>query len=95
MANNRLRVHLPNIDKGVEVQVLHLGLFANGTTHNIDDDKVQIWQEATGRSWPDDSLLDVSKPFQSLATDPGPVTVAQDEPVTNVPVEPDNKGAAK
>lgn len=67
----KIRVNYPNIPKRSDftedqlkkddslgtVEVAHLGLFPNGQTSTVDDERVIVWQLFTGGEWPQDGTL--------------------------------------
>lgn len=82
---------MPNIAKDEDVEVLHLGVFKNGGTHKVDDDRIVTWQAHTGREWPKDGLYDVSTGFEPTEANSTLVHYPQDD--AEAPVGNDKEGA--
>ena len=53
----KVKVNYPNIPKGELVEVLHLGLFENGSTHTVSEDQLMVWRAQTGQEWPEGGTL--------------------------------------
>lgn len=68
MVDKKVSVHLESTPKGEEVEVLYLGLFANGATHNLTDEQVTNYEQSSGDEFPDTGYLIVGKPIGPAQT---------------------------
>lgn len=99
MANNRVKVHLPHVEKGEKVEVLHLGMLPNGSTTRVSDEAVAHWEACNNRKWPEDGLLDLAIGLPSIANEDNNLyydhqIVVEGEPViVDPPVGTNNEGA--
>lgn len=62
MSDKKVSVHLEGTEKGEEVEVLYLGLFANGATHNLTDEQVAQYEQASRTEFPESGYLIVGNP---------------------------------
>lgn len=65
----RVKIDMPNVPKYADLtdeqraegfgifEVANLGFFENGTTTDVTDDQVAMWQYNTGKTWPEDGTL--------------------------------------
>lgn len=62
MANKKVVVDLESLPKGQRIEVLYLGVFENGATHDLTDEQVEQYEAASGRKFPESGYLFASKP---------------------------------
>lgn len=55
-------VNLPGSNEGDEVEVVFLGTFANGATHEVTEAAVRNWELQSGQTWPEDGNLLMPQP---------------------------------
>lgn len=63
MANtHKVVVDVPNTAKGEKVEVLYLGLFENGATHELTDEQVTTYEAVTGNKFPESGYIFAGEP---------------------------------
>lgn len=86
----KLVINQPNIPKGEKVEVLHIGVFDNGGTHNLSDEQVANYEAQTGASFPKSGYIivgDASSPAAKEAAEANAKAATTDQ-VTNQPEIP-------
>lgn len=82
-------VNAPGSDDGGLIEVLYLGLFESGKTHEVDDEAVERWEALTGREWPTNGNFDPFNdflPVEEVIEEPADVVTPQPLPPV-IPVE--------
>lgn len=84
-------VHQSNIPKGDPIEVMHLGVFENGGTHNLTDEQVANYEAQTGATFPKSGYIIIGDASSADAKKAAEANekASTTEQVTNQPEIPD------